>query len=89
MRQIGGQLDDLDAPASGNGSCPLVDMGSYEFPTTCPPDFNCDEDAGVTDLVNLLFNWGPCSACAADIDGDGEIDIRDLLMLLAAWGPCV
>jgi len=42
----------------------------------------------VSDLLNLLADWGPCGGCATDLDGNGSVDVSDLLALLAGWGPC-
>ena len=60
----------------------------------CECDADCasggaDDQINVTDLLELLANWGPGSSC--DIDppgGDGTINVSDLLALLAAWGAC-
>ncbi|MCH8151443.1 MAG: hypothetical protein IH830_03605 [Planctomycetes bacterium] len=56
-----------------------------------PPlgDLDSDCAVGITDLLILLSNWGPCppkAACPADLDGDGGVGILDLLTLLANWG---
>ncbi len=72
---------------TGNGSCPIVDMGSYEFPTTCPWDLDCD-GVGITDLLALLAAWGTDPGGPPDFNGDGDVGITDLLILLAKWGPC-
>lgn len=54
----------------------------------CLWDFDEDGSVGVSDLLPLLANWGPCECCSADFDGNGSVGISDLLALLANWGPC-
>jgi hypothetical protein len=81
-------VDDPDAPDSGAGEPPLVDMGAFEFQvaTACPADLNGDGVVDVQDFLALLANWG--GSGSGDIDGSGEVDVQDFLLLLAAWGPC-
>ncbi|MEE8155689.1 MAG: hypothetical protein V3T53_12115, partial [Phycisphaerales bacterium] len=54
----------------------------------CPADLDGDGSVGAADLLDLLFNWGPCPGCAADFDGNDTVGASDLLALLANWGPC-
>ena len=54
----------------------------------CPQDLDADGSVGVSDLLSLLANWGPCKGCPADFDGNGTVGVSDLLVLLANWGPC-
>lgn len=54
---------------------------------TCP-DLDGDGVVGVTDLLDLLGNWGPCPGCAADLNSDGVVSTVDLLELLGSWGGC-
>lgn len=52
-------------------------------------DLDDDGAVGITDLLILLANWGPCADCndcAADLNGDCNVGIADLLILLANWG---
>ena len=54
-----------------------------------PGDLDGDGTVGVTDLLILLGNWGPCppkGACPADLNGNGSIGVKDLLILLGNWG---
>ncbi len=60
----------------------------YENTLRCAADLDADGNIGVSDLLELLANWGPCEDCPADIDGDGNVGVSDLLALLADWGPC-
>ncbi len=52
-------------------------------------DVNGDGSVGVSDLLILLADWGPCgdcNDCSADLDGDCSVGVADLLILLANWG---
>ena len=52
-------------------------------------DLDGDGVVGVSDLVILLAEWGPCADCddcPADLDGDCTVGVSDLLILLANWG---
>ncbi len=79
--------NDLATTDTGNGECPIVDMGAYEFPASCPWDVDCDGNVGITDFLRLLAAWGTDPGGSPDIDGDG-VGITDFLALLANWGPC-
>ena len=44
---------------------------------------------GLSDLLILLANWGPCADCddcPADLNDDCAVGVADLLLLLANWG---
>ena len=52
-------------------------------------DLDGDGTVGITDLLTLLGNWGPCplaGECTADLDCDGMIGIADFLLLLSLMG---
>ena len=52
-------------------------------------DTNCDGQINVSDLLNLLADWGPCGeGCPADLDASGDVGFGDVLVLLGAWGAC-
>ena len=56
-----------------------------------PPlgDLDGDCTVGVSDLLMLLGDWGPCKNCddcRADLDGDCSVGVKDLLLLLGNWG---
>ncbi len=60
-------------------------------PPPCPGDFNDNGFVNVSDLLELLANWGPCppgTSCPWDLNGDGVVDIHDFLELLFRWGIC-
>lgn len=58
----------------------------------CPPDSDFNGMVNVTDLLQLLGNWGTCPAgpngCPGDNDFSGAVNVTDLLNLLASWGGC-
>ena len=54
-----------------------------------PGDLDNDGQVGVSDLLILLLNWGPCQGCEdcpADLDNNCVVGVSDLLILLANWG---
>ena len=59
-----------------------------ECPAECAPDINGDGIVNVSDLLQLIGAWGPCSGCDEDIDDSGEVNVSDLLTVIAAWGDC-
>ena len=54
-------------------------------------DIDCDGIVGITDLLSLLGQWGPCdpapASCPADVDRDGTVGLTDFLAVLAEWSP--
>jgi glucose/arabinose dehydrogenase len=48
-------------------------------------DLNCDGYVDISDLLELLADYGTCVGCASDTNGDDMTDITDLLALLADW----
>ena len=62
-----------NTPDSISGS--YTDGGGITFMCPCP-DLDGDGTVGITDLLDLLANWG------------NPYGINDLLALLSAWGPC-
>ena len=81
--------EDLATTDTGNGECPIVDMGAYEFPASCPWDLDCGGNVGITDFLELLAAWGTNPGGPPDFNGDGNVGIEDFLELLANWGPCL
>ncbi len=57
-------------------------------PFHCTADLDGDDLVGITDLLELLAQWGTDPGGPPDLDGDGNVGIADLLELLANWGPC-
>lgn len=54
----------------------------------CQADITGDGVVNVSDLLEVLAQWGPCAGCAADVNGDDVVDVSDMLEVLAEWGPC-
>ena len=55
----------------------------------CPGDLDGDLDVDLSDLAQLLGNYGTTSGATyeqGDMDGDGDVDLADLAALLAVYG---
>jgi hypothetical protein len=82
-------FDLWDDPAVGNHGGPVVmDMATLDI-TGNPADLDDDGIVGITDLLLILANWGPCpqaEPCLGDLDCDGQVAINDFLAILATWG---
>jgi hypothetical protein len=55
----------------------------------CPGDLNGDSTVDLSDLAQLLANYGVTSGAAyedGDLDGDGDVDLADLAILLGLYG---
>jgi lysophospholipase L1-like esterase len=67
-------------------------IGPYEAYVTVfgiPGDLDGDGDVDLSDLAQLLSNYGQTSEMTyedGDLDGDGDIDLSDLAALLAIYG---
>lgn len=67
----------------------VVFKNTVAYLILCDGDLDSDGSVGVSDLLLVLAQWGPCPpACFADVDGDNAVGILDLLLLLAQWGSC-
>ncbi|MCH9032883.1 MAG: hypothetical protein IID42_00080 [Planctomycetes bacterium] len=90
-------VDDPATDDTGNGTAPLVDMGSYEYQTSgpsCEGDANGDGTVDPLDSGFVLARFG-CpvgegeEGCdAADQNGDGNVDPLDSGFVLARFGEC-
>ncbi len=51
-------------------------------------DIDADGVVDVDDLLQVIWNYGPCESdsCAADIDEDGSVTVYDLLEVIAHFG---
>ena len=64
-----------------------VDIGADEFRLLGDLDADCDVD--LSDLVQLLANYGTSGGATiedGDLDGDADVDLADLASLLSAYG---
>ena len=58
-------------------------------PTPCPGDVTLDGTVDVSDILELLANWGSTDPeNPADVDGDGVVAVGDALIMLESWGEC-
>ena len=51
------------------------------------PDLNGDGIVNVSDLLNIIEQWGLINSYA-DVNLDGAVDVSDLLIVISNWGPC-
>ena len=61
----------------------------YAHPKPCAGDLDGDDDIDLTDLAQLLANYGMTSGAEyedGDLDRDGDVDLSDLAALLAVYG---
>lgn len=61
---------------------------SLDVETPCAGDTNGDAVVDVTDVLNVISDYGPCNSCPTDFDGDNLVGVNDILILLDAFGPC-
>ena len=54
--------------------------------STCFGDLNNDGRIAVTDLLELLAEFGCTSDCATDLNEDDLVSVADLLQILAVFG---
>ena len=63
-------------------------VGTIEV-VTCPSDIDEDGGVGLSDLVQLLSNYGTTSGAGyfdGDLDFDGAVTLADLVKLLSRYG---
>ena len=65
-----------------------TDVRAYRNPPSCPGDLNGDHAIDLTDLAELLSNYGLTGATPADgdLNGDTLVDLTDLAQLLSLYG---
>jgi hypothetical protein len=75
-----------------NGKCPPEIMVAGQLALAvedCPGDLNGDNQVDLSDLAQLLGNYGMTSGATyedGDLDADGDVDLSDLATLLAVYG---
>ena len=76
--------DVVTANVQGNNVSVLINL-------TCGGDLDGDGDIDLSDLAQLLSNYGMTSGAThddGDVDGDGDVDLGDLAALLSGYGSC-
>lgn len=72
-----------------DGIRPVTLMPNSSLQYFVAADIDMNGTVGVSDLLILLSNWGPCvdcDDCPADLNDDCTVSTADLLILLANWG---
>lgn len=68
---------------------PTISGGSFSFIVSLNGDLNGDRTVDLTDLSQLLANFGRSGGATraqGDLSGDGNVDLTDLSQLLANFG---
>ena len=75
----------IDTGLPGTPPLPVIDMGAYEL---CIGDLDDNGTVDLSDLAELLGNYGlsPAAYLDGDLDADGDIDLSDLAALLGVYG---
>ncbi len=56
----------------------------------CAGDTNADQLVNVTDLINVISDWGTSGRKhGGDVTGDGVVNIGDLIAVIVGWGECL
>lgn len=80
-----------DAIDIASGAAPDANHDGYidTCPAVCPGDLNGDQVVDLSDLAQLLANYGLSgSSLPGDIDDSGTVDLSDLALQLSNYGPC-
>lgn len=73
----------------GNAGSIVVDNVYLGPPTACPGDLNGDFQVNLSDLSQLLSNYGTPTGATfeqGDLNGDGAVSLNDLALLLSVFG---
>lgn len=62
--------------------------GGCEPEPGCDSDINEDGTTNVSDILEVVGEWGNGGSSPADINGDGVVGVADLLAVIEGWGPC-
>ncbi len=77
-----------DACDIASGFSGDVDGDGIPDECQCDADLDGDGTVGVSDLLVVLAEWGPCPLCQGDLDADGHVGVNDLLVVISSWGSC-
>jgi hypothetical protein len=55
-------------------------------PSGIEGDVDGDGLVGVTDLLDVISDWGRCPCCPTDLNDDGFVDVNELLNVISNWG---
>jgi lysyl endopeptidase len=69
------------------GAGTTCDSGICDEPS-CPTDIDGNGVTDVSDLLEIVGQWGNTGSSDADIDGDGVVGVGDLLAVIDGWGSC-
>jgi hypothetical protein len=59
------------------------------FSADCSGDTNGDNTVDVSDLTNVILDWGQTgSGLPSDVAPDCEVNVGDLTAVILGWGPC-
>ncbi len=68
---------------------PLVDLEDpyqEQVNSACPGDLDGDLVVTVSDILDVLSEFGCASKCTADLNGDGAVNVTDVHLVLSAFG---
>jgi V8-like Glu-specific endopeptidase len=87
IRFIASDTDPQSVVEAGVDGVQLISLGCAEGPLG---DLDGDGLVGITDLLILLGEWGPCADpcppfCPADLDENCDVGSSDFLLLLGNW----
>lgn len=88
--QLVGAIEQTQTDRLAGGPWRLV--GGFVNPVSaapCPADIDGDRQVQLSDLANLLINFGLASGAnhaQGDIDGNGAVNLTDLAYLLTQFG---
>jgi hypothetical protein len=77
--------------ASDLAACPAGYVARASRVAACPGDLDDDGDIDLSDLGQLLSNYGTTSGAEyedGDLDCDRDVDLADLAWLLSNYGTC-
>ena len=64
----------------------LDDPCQEQVNSACPGDLDGDLVVTVSDILNVLSEFGWAAKCTADLNGDGAVNVTDVLLVLSAFG---